>query len=62
MHVPIIHEQYDIMNTHIYDIVNYADGMSKLNPKVAREGLVFKQVDGNVHCKAVSNKYLLKAD
>lgn len=44
----------------IESILSYADGMSLINPSVMREGVVFKQVDGQEHFKAVSNSYLIK--
>jgi hypothetical protein len=39
-----------------------ADGKSQLNPNKLREGLVFKEVGGQAHWKAISNDYLLKTD
>jgi RNA ligase (TIGR02306 family) len=44
----------------VEDMLGFADGQSTLNPKVLREGLVFKRIDGQEHFKCVSNKYLLK--
>jgi RNA ligase (TIGR02306 family) len=40
-------------------ILAYAEGKS-LNPAVAREGIVFKRLDGGFSFKAISNTYLLK--
>jgi RNA ligase (TIGR02306 family) len=42
------------------NILEMAEGTSKLNPKQEREGLVFKSYDGKSSFKAISNKYLLK--
>lgn len=42
-------------------ILQYAEGKSKLNPTVEREGLVFRSANENsVSFKVISNKYLLK--
>ena len=38
----------------------YADGKSAVNPSVAREGIVYRSVDGTDSFKNVSRKYLLK--
>lgn len=40
-------------------ILAYAEGPS-LNPATAREGVVFKRMDGGFSFKAISNSYLLK--
>lgn len=44
--------------TTIEDILNYVEGKSVINPKVEREGCVFRFRD--VSFKAISNKFLLK--
>jgi RNA ligase (TIGR02306 family) len=59
-HVPLIDEGAHFTGQTIDEVLKQADGQSKLNPKVLREGLVFKRIDGQEHFKAVSNKYLLK--
>ena len=33
-----------------------------INPKVDREGIIFKREDGEFSFKAISNKYLLKEE
>lgn len=43
-------------------IIDFADGISQINPKVAREGIVFKRCDGYASFKAISNKHLLKEE
>ncbi|MFZ6777130.1 RNA ligase (ATP) [Undibacterium sp. Ji83W] len=40
-------------------VLDYAEGGS-LNPATAREGVVFKRLDGSMSFKAISNTYLLK--
>lgn len=46
------------------DVINElkieADGYSKLNSKVKREGFVYRSVDGQQSFKNVSREYLLK--
>ena len=59
-HVPLVDEGAHFNMMTIDDMLKQSDGQSKLNPKVLREGLVFKRIDGQEHFKAVSNKYLLK--
>jgi RNA ligase (TIGR02306 family) len=56
-HVPVI-ETNGKLGT-MEEIILGADGKSVLNPQQDREGIVFKQVDGGMTCKAISNKYLL---
>lgn len=61
-HVPVIHESItlaDMGATSVSEILSLADGPS-LNPSVAREGLVFKNLDGSIKFKAISNQWLLK--
>ncbi|MFZ6871769.1 RNA ligase (ATP) [Undibacterium sp. Di27W] len=43
----------------ITKVLDYAEGGS-LNPTTAREGVVFKRLDGSMSFKAISNTYLLK--
>lgn len=56
-HVPIL-DDYFILNDSIDDLLTLAEGKSRL-ADVEREGIVFKQVDGGMTFKAISNKYLL---
>jgi hypothetical protein len=44
----------------IEDILNFADGKSDVGNCPAREGVVFKSLDGQISFKAISNKWLLK--
>ena len=61
-HVPTIAhtaELYDTLGiTDIPQLLNFAEGKSTL-ADVEREGIVFKQVDGGMTFKVISNKYLL---
>jgi RNA ligase (TIGR02306 family) len=59
-HVPVISAGALVPGATIDDVLAQADGASQLNPQRLREGLVFKQVDGQEHWKAVSNQYLLR--
>lgn len=44
-------------------LLNYADGQSELNNKLAREGVVFKCIEKpEISFKVISNKWLLKND
>lgn len=42
------------------ELKDYADGKSVVNPKVLREGIVYRSLDGADSFKNVSRKYLLK--
>lgn len=61
-HVPVLAAQaelYDTLGiTDIPQLLNFAEGDSKLS-QTEREGIVFKQVNGGMSFKAISNKYLL---
>jgi RNA ligase (TIGR02306 family) len=61
-HVPTIAhtaELYDTLGiTDMPQLLNFAEGKSTL-ADVEREGIVFKQVDGGMTFKVISNKYLL---
>lgn len=63
MHVPVLAyaaELYDTLGiTDIPGILRFAEGKSKLLPTQEREGIVFKEVNGGMTFKAISNKYLL---
>lgn len=58
-HVPIINEHYKIPDT-MEEIKLQADGFSIINPKVKREGFVYRSLDGQQSFKNVSREYLLK--
>ncbi len=61
-HVPFVAysaELYDTLGiTSIAALLEFAEGKSRL-ADVEREGIVFKQVDGGITFKAISNRYLL---
>jgi RNA ligase (TIGR02306 family) len=59
LHVPVLQgqsrlEQFDVL-------LESADGKSVLYPKQRREGLVYKQTNGPLRFKVISNEYLLKS-
>lgn len=60
-HVPILHNDVSFKELNIHsidDLLEFANGKSMNAEK--REGLVFKQMDGNFSFKVISNDYLLK--
>lgn len=63
-HVPVIAYNVDLVDTlgisTAEQILAFADGKSLVNPAKLREGVVYKEVGGQRHWKAVSNQYLLK--
>jgi len=59
-HVPTIDENAHFTGQTIDNVLTQADGMSLVNPKQLREGIVCKRIDGQEHFKCVSNRYLLK--
>ena len=59
-HVPVVAMDKDLGIGTVDELLSWAEGKSVLNPAQEREGIVFKQVDGGMTFKAVSNSYLLK--
>ena len=57
-HVPVLNEGTALPGD-VDILLEFAEGKSRLNPAQEREGIVFKQVDGGMTMKAISNKYLL---
>ena len=57
-HVPVLNPSY-LLTLSIEDLLKSAEGQSWLH-KTDREGIVFKQVDGHMTFKAISNHYLIK--
>ena len=57
-HVPVLTVGKDLGIGTIDELLEWAEGESKL-VKTEREGIVFKQEDGGMTFKAISNKYLL---
>lgn len=64
MHVPIIAHSADLYDalgiTDIPGILKFAEGKSNLLPTQEREGVVFKEVNGGMTFKAISNRYLIQ--
>lgn len=58
-HVPIVDTDYMLPKT-MEEMKLEADGYSEINPKVKREGFVYRSVDGQQSFKNVSREYLLK--
>lgn len=58
-HVPIISTKYILPKT-MEEMKLEADGYSEINPKVKREGFVYRSMDGKQSFKNVSREYLLK--
>lgn len=58
-HVPIIDTEYVLPKT-MEEMKLEADGYSEINPKVKREGFVYRSINGQQSFKNVSREYLLK--
>jgi ATP-dependent RNA circularization protein (DNA/RNA ligase family) len=58
-HVPVIVDEKDLGVGSIENILEWADDKSRLYNNQDREGIVFKQTQGGMSFKAISNKYLL---
>lgn len=59
LHVPIVSTEYYLPKT-MEEMKLEADGYSEINPKVKREGFVYRSTDGQQSFKNVSREYLLK--
>jgi hypothetical protein len=59
LHAPLIDADKDLGVGSVDEILQWAEGASKLNDKQEREGIVFKEVNGGMTFKAISNKYLM---
>lgn len=60
-HVPVLNARAclaDLAN-NVAEVIELASAKSVLNLKQEREGIVFKEVNGGMSFKAISNKYLL---
>ncbi len=59
-HVPVLHGEFTLTNT-VEELIEAADGKSVMGDIAGplREGVVYKQVDGGMTFKVISNKYLL---
>lgn len=58
-HVPIISDSHELPKS-MEEMKIEADGFSVINPKVKREGFVYRSQDGQQSFKNVSREYLLK--
>lgn len=61
-HTPVLHasiELGDLGLKTVDDALAFAEGKS-LNPAVSREGVVFKNEDGSIKWKSISNSWLMK--
>ena len=59
MHCPVLAEEC-VITSNMDELLTMADGLSELNDKANREGLVFKCVSNpDVSFKVISNKFLL---
>lgn len=57
--VPIIDTEY-YLPKEMEEMKLEADGFSEINPKIKREGFVYRSIDGQQSFKNVSREYLLK--
>lgn len=57
IHAPVIETEFEL--TTVPEMIKMADGLSALY-ETLREGIVFKQIDGDMTFKAISNEYLIK--
>lgn len=58
-HAPVINTEHDLAGASVEQLLERAEHVSLLNPAQQREGIVFKQVNGGMSFKAISNAYLL---
>jgi RNA ligase (TIGR02306 family) len=58
-HVPVLHESLDLHGASVDSLLAFAEGASVLNDKQEREGIVFKEVNGGMTFKIISNVYLI---
>ena len=59
LHVPVMSTYEDLGVGTMEELLTWAEGSSALTLSQEREGIVFKQVNGGMTFKAISNKYLL---
>lgn len=59
-HVPVVAWEKDLSTGVVSDLLELADGPSKLGKNPMREGLVWKEMNGGMTFKTISNAYLLK--
>ena len=63
LHVPVFKSDFMLTTETVADLLQMAEGKSVMGTITGpeREGIVFKQVNGGMTFKAISNKYLLKS-
>ena len=59
-HVPVMTYNLSLEGYTLDLLLEFADGRSYLNDNAAREGQVFKRLDGSTSFKVISNRFLLK--
>jgi ATP-dependent RNA circularization protein (DNA/RNA ligase family) len=59
-HVPVLLNEFELTHT-VEELIQAADGKSVMGDIVGplREGVVYKQVDGGMTFKCISNQYLI---
>ena len=62
LHVPVITTYSIAPCGTVEELLLWAEGASAITPSQEREGIVFKQVNGGMTFKAISNRYLLKSN
>ena len=62
LHVPVITTHSLAPCGTVEELLLWAEGASAITPSQEREGIVFKQVNGGMTFKAISNRYLLKSN
>ena len=62
LHVPVMSTYEDLGVGTMEELLLWAEGASALTLSQEREGIVFKQVNGGMTFKAISNRYLLKSN
>ena len=63
LHVPVFKSDFMLTTETVADLLQMAEGKSVMGTIAGpeREGIVFKQVNGGMTFKAISNRYLLKS-
>lgn len=62
VHVPVLAMDKDLGTGEVDYILEWADGKSVIGSQPAREGIVFKQINGGMTFKAISNQYLMRSE
>lgn len=60
LHVPVMVEDYELAGAGgIEGLLSFAEAKSVIQLQIEREGIVFKEINGGMTFKVISNKYLL---